>query len=198
VTRYVEYFLTSVDPKPFPLNKFPTLAELCKTTLRRFSKKNLQQSSNGRQPTIPRPRPPEAQYQDEFYHALTSLLGNGVGISSEWSRDNGGRVDFRISGPKWGVEILRDGDWLKDYCNRFLPGGKYYPWIKSGAISDWIILDCRCSRPKTCSKFTSLLHLWATPLIIVSTIRPKTMARNVCAGLFIAPHFRWRQPRNHV
>ena len=81
-----------------------------------------------------RPRPLEAQYQDEFYRALTSLLGNSVGISSECSLDNGGRVDFRISGPKWGVEILWDGDQLKDHCKRFLPGGKYYPWIKSGSI----------------------------------------------------------------
>jgi hypothetical protein len=157
MTRYIEYFLTFMEPKAFPFDKFPTLAELCKAALRRFSRKNLQQSSEGRRPTIPRPRPPEAQYQDEFYRALTSLLGNGVGISSEWSRDNGGRVDFRISGPKWGVEILRDGDRLKDHCDRFSRGGKYYPCIESGSISDWIILDCRCSRPTTCGPSESKL-----------------------------------------
>jgi len=157
MTRYIEYFLTSVDPKPFPLDMFPTLTELCKAALRRFSRKNLQQSFNDRPQTMPAPRPPETLYQDEFYRALTSLLGNGVGISSKWSRGNDGRVDFWISGPKWGVQVLRDGDRLKDHCDRFLPGGKYYPWIESGSISDWIVLDCRCSRPSTCSKFNLAL-----------------------------------------
>jgi hypothetical protein len=141
-----------MKPKPFPLDRFPTLPELCKAVLRRFSRKNLGQSSGEQQPTIPARRPPEAQYQDEFYRVFTALFGNGVGISSEWSRDKGGRVDFRISGPKWAVEMLRDGDRLKDHCNRFLPGGKYYQWIKSGSIRDWIILDCRCSAPNTCGK----------------------------------------------
>jgi hypothetical protein len=103
MTRYIEYFLGSIESKAFPLDEFPTLAELCKAALRRFSRKNLQQSRNERQLTIPSPRPPEAQFQDEFYRALRSLLGNGASISSEWSRDYRGRIDFRIS--------VRNGAW---------------------------------------------------------------------------------------
>ena len=187
-----------MNPKPFPNQEFPHLRKLCIAVFKCFSKKNLLLSSAERRPAIAAARPLEAKYQDEFYRAFTSLLGNGVGISSEWSRDNRGRFDFRILGPKWGVQLLRDGDQLKDHYDRFLPGGKYYSWIESGLISDWLVIDCRCSTPEEYSKFTSLLHLWVTPLIIISATWTESVACCVCKGLFDAPHFRCRQPRNYV
>jgi len=51
-------------------------------------------------------------------------------------------------GPAWGVELLRDGDRLAEYCNRFLEKGSYYQWIANSQIKDWIILDCRHSIPQ--------------------------------------------------
>jgi hypothetical protein len=189
-----------LDPQPFPNDKFPNLAELCIAVFKSFSKRSLLLSSTDRRPTIAAARPVEAQYQDEFYHAFTSLLGNGVGISSEWSRGNRGRIDFRILGPKWGVELLRDGteNTVNEHYKRFLPNGKYHKWILDGLISDWLVIDCRCSAPEKYSKFTSLLHLWVTQLIVISATWTESMVCYVCKGLFDAPHFRYRQSRNHV
>jgi hypothetical protein len=183
-----------VDPRPFPHDRFPHLHELCMAVLKCFSKKSLLLSSAERRPTIAAARPVEAQYQDEFYRAFTSLLGTDVGISSEWSRDNRGRVDFRILGPKWGVELLRDGtkNTVDEHYERFLPEGKYYKWISDGFIGDWLVIDCRCSTPEEYGKFTSLLHHWVTPLIVISASWAESVACCVCGGLFDAPHFRCR------
>jgi hypothetical protein len=189
-----------VDPRPFPHHRFPNLRELCIAVFKDFSRKSLLLSSAERGPTIAATRTLESQYQDEFYRAFTSLLGNGVGISSEWSRSKGGRLDFRILGPKWGVKLLRDGTktTLDEHYKRFLPNGKYHKWISKGLISDWLVIDCRCSTPERYSKFISLLHLWVTPLIVFSATWAESVACCVCRGLFDALHFRCRQPRNHV
>ena len=104
-------------------------------------------------------RPPEAQFQDEWYYAFKSLLGHDVVISSEWSRSGDGRIDFRIVGPVWGIELLRDGDRLSKHCNRFLDNSSYHRWIRNGYIKDWIILDCRHSRPQKYSTIALFLPL---------------------------------------
>lgn len=146
--KFVEYHLSLRNPKPFPLEKFPTLIELCDAVLRKFSPKNLLLSLDGRLATSAKPRPPEAQFQDGWYRAFKSLLGHDVAISSDWSRYGDGRIDFRIVGPGWGVELLRDGDRLAEHCNRFFDKGAYHQWIKNGWVKDWIILDCRHSEPR--------------------------------------------------
>jgi hypothetical protein len=189
-----------MDPRPFPHQRFPHLRDLCMAVLKCFSKKSLLLSSAERQLTIAAPRPLEAQYQDEFYRAFTSLLGTGVGISSEWSRESRARVDFRILGPKWGVELLRDGteDTVEEHYERFLPDGKYHKWISDGLITEWLVIDCRRSTPEfgdEYSKFTSLLRLWVTPLIVISATWAKSVACCLCRGLFDAPHFRCRRRR---
>jgi hypothetical protein len=180
-----------MNPKPFPLNEFPSLPDLCKEVFKNFSKRSLLLNSAGRA-TV------EAQYQDEFYRVFKTLLGNSVGISSEWARGRGGRIDFRILDPKWGVEFLVDGTMttLNEHYGRFMPDGRYHWWVLGGLMSDWLVIDCRCSRPGGTSKFTSLLHL--TPLIVISATLVETVACCVCRGLFDAPHCRCRQPRNHA
>jgi len=144
-----------VDPRPFPHDRFPHLRELCIAVFKSFSKKSLLLSSAERGPKIAATRTVESQYQDEFYRAFTSLLGTGVGISSKWSRGKSGRVDFRILGPKWGVELLRDGtkNTSNEHYKRFLPKGKYHTWITKGLITDWLVIDCRCSTPEEFGKF---------------------------------------------
>ena len=100
---------------------------------------------------------PMIRMQDEWYRGFNSLLGHGFAISSEWSQLGNGRIDFRIIGPKWGIELLRDGDRLAEHCNRFLDKGAYHQWIVDGSMKDWIILDCRHSRPQKYRMITSFL-----------------------------------------
>ena len=145
------------DPRPFPFEKFSSLPTFCEAVLRNFSRSNLLLSGKGRLGASAQVRPPEAQFQDEWYRAFNSLLGHGFAISSKWSQFGNGRIDFRIVGPKWGVEILRDGDRLTEHCNRFLDKGAYHQWIVDGSMKDWIILDCRHSRPQKYRMIASFL-----------------------------------------
>lgn len=165
-SRYVEYHLTLRHPMPFPVQTYPTLECLCEAVLRQFSQKSLY--SGGQMTTSARPRPPEALYQDEYYRAFKSVLGNGAAISSEWTQPGDGRIDFMVPGPGWGVELLRDGDRLMDHCERFEDGGAYYQWIISGYMKDWIILDCtqksprkyRTSRPSDTFSLLSMIRAY--------------------------------------
>lgn len=94
-------------------------------------------------------RPPEASFQDEFYRCFWNEVGSGVRISSEWSDVGQGRIDFHIVEPGWGFELLRDEDRLREHCDRFNPSVAYHPWIQRGQLTDWLILDCRHSYPRT-------------------------------------------------
>lgn len=120
--------------------------------LKNFSKSQLQLGFQGRVSTSGKYSNPESQFQDEFYRSFTNLLGHGIGISSEWSKDADGRIDFHVTDPGWGIEHLRDGDRLSEHCRRFAPMGAYSGWISSGHLKDWLIIDCRHSEPKQTSK----------------------------------------------
>jgi hypothetical protein len=131
----------------FPGDAFPTLQVLCQAVLEHFSSTKLRHCTEGKLSTAGQLRPPEAQYQDEFYRAFNWVVGRGVPISSEWSRLGDGRVDFWIPQKKWGIEFLRDHSRVTEHCNRFREGGQYHSWIKAGMLKDWIIIDCATSRP---------------------------------------------------
>lgn len=148
IARYTEVYLSSDYSRPFPIDRFPTIHDLCRETLKNFSKSSLKMGAVGRVGPSSKLTNPEAQFQDEFYRAFVDLVGPGVGISSEWSREGKGRIDFRLTERKWGIELLRDGDRLAEHCLRFLPTGSYGPWIQKGLLEDWIIIDCRHSEPK--------------------------------------------------
>lgn len=111
-------------------------------------------------------RPPEAAFQDEFYRSYWIEIGPGVRICSEWTGTEQGRIDFIIVEPGWGIELLRDGNRLRDHYNRFRENGAYYPWIKRGLIKDWLLLDCRHSYPATTCNAPltqAFKTLWLTP-----------------------------------
>jgi hypothetical protein len=59
-------------------------------------------------------RPPEAQYQDEFYRCCHSYSKGSLVTFPEFGTKNG-RVDFYISAKHWGVELLRNGDRLEQH-----------------------------------------------------------------------------------
>lgn len=56
-----------------------------------------------------------------------------------------GRVDFYIPEKEWGVELLREGDRLAQHSGRFSSKG---PYKKDLSLSDYVILDCRQTRPQ--------------------------------------------------
>lgn len=133
------------------MKEYDTVENLCAAVIRKFSRRSLYE--RGKMAIVAQPRPPEALYQDEFYRAFKDLLGNHVAISSEWARPNSGRIDFRVVEPGWGVELLKDGDRLLEHCQRFQEGGIYYPWISSGWLKDWLILDCTQRTPRKFGMF---------------------------------------------
>ncbi|KAI9044451.1 ATP-binding protein [Aspergillus affinis] len=145
---FVEYMLHALQLKPFPFDRFPCLATLCEAILKCFSRTRL--LSDPVTSHLPNKfvRPPETPFQDEWYRCFASLVGHGVGISSKWSCTGNERVDFRIIGPAWGVELLRDGDQIHSVCARFQQHGLYHPLIENGQMTDWLILDCRQSAPQ--------------------------------------------------
>ena len=114
--------------------------------IRNFKSTGLRSGGQGLGPGA-QPRPLEAQYQDEFYRACYTLLDT-IYLSSEWAgKETGGRVDFQVKSLGWAVECVREGHDLKEHIARFLPGGGYYKWVKSGEIKQHILLDFRTSMP---------------------------------------------------
>ena len=92
-------------------------------------------------------RPPEAQYQDEFYRCCHTLSNGSLVTFPEFGTAKG-RVDFYIPAKEWGVELLRDGDQLAQHAGRFssLTGS----YVTTLSLKDYIILDCCTTQPRTC------------------------------------------------
>jgi hypothetical protein len=88
-------------------------------------------------------RPPEAQYQDEFYRSCHAYSDGSLLTSPEFSTAKG-RVDFYIPSRQWGVELLCEDDRLEQHSGRFSQSGSYGTTL---ALSDHIILDFRNTRP---------------------------------------------------
>ena len=89
-------------------------------------------------------RPPEAQYQDEFYRCC-HLYSQGSLIAFPEFGTAEGRIDFYIPSLKWGVEFLRDGNLLSQHSARFSPSTGSYRGLP---MRDYIILDCRTTQPQ--------------------------------------------------
>jgi hypothetical protein len=144
LVRWAELYLTRADV-PFPFEKYQNIKELALKVLKNFSFRNLNRSP--RLSTGAVTRPVEALYQDEFYRSLQTILNFSGKVSTEWSADGRGRVDLRIDEPRWAIELLRDGNKLKEHCDRFVDNGRYKKWIDNHWIEDWLIIDCRTSPP---------------------------------------------------
>ena len=145
--RYAESLLRT-KILGFPLHQFPSIKDLCFATVSKFSCLSLVSSERGLGAGAIE-RPVEAQYQDEFYRACYNMLNGKVHLTSEWAgRLYKGRVDFQIKPINWAIECVREGNRLEEHIKRFLQGGRYYRWILSGEIQEYIILDFRKSKPR--------------------------------------------------
>ena len=95
-------------------------------------------------------RPPEAQYQDEYYRCVHTLTQGNVRISPEYAAAAGsrpGRIDFFIPSMKWGIEVTRDGSKLEEHNARFADDGAYGKWLKTSDMDDYVLLDFRSTMP---------------------------------------------------
>lgn len=93
----------------------------------------------------------EAQFQNESYRASYAVTRGYMTLSPEYSTPREllkqGRIDFFIKDKKWGIEILRDGDKMNPHIARFLQEGAYHPWVATGAIEEYVLLDFRMTKP---------------------------------------------------
>ena len=133
------------DVSEFPRHRFSSVRDLCFAAMHKFSPTLLSCGRLGTGGVVP---PMEAQYRHELSRACYHILGN-MFLTSEWrGPSSDGMVDFYIKPVKWAIECDRDGDRLPQHIGRFQPGGIYYPWIESGEIRDYILLDFRTSKPE--------------------------------------------------
>jgi hypothetical protein len=132
---FIEYHLGTKVADSTPINR--DLPDFAFDVIRGFSRTIL---STKRQivGTSNVQRPPEAQYQDEFYRCCHKY-SNGSLISFPEFGNASGKVDFYIPCNRWGVELLRDGDRLEEHSSRFTGTGAYAKMN----FDDYIILDFR-------------------------------------------------------
>ncbi|KDQ18473.1 hypothetical protein BOTBODRAFT_512617 [Botryobasidium botryosum FD-172 SS1] len=92
------------------------------------------------------PRPPEAPYQDEFYHALHDITEGCFLATPEFrsaARASLGRIDFFVPQTGWGVEITQEGDRLAEHGSQFEAPRAWLGY----EMKDYILLDFRTSAP---------------------------------------------------
>ena len=128
----------------FPQHEISSVRDHCFAAIRKFCPTllSLTQLSAGGVVV-----PVEAHYAHELSHACYQTLGD-IFLDPEWKGQSScGKVDFYIEPVKWAIECNREGTHLQEHIRRFQPGGKYYPWIESGEIKDYILLDFQTSKP---------------------------------------------------
>jgi hypothetical protein len=138
---YAEWKLWGTTPStPFNMTK---LLDFAVTVIRMFSPQAL--ATRGIGPAFIQ-RPPETQYQDEFYRCCHRYSKGSLVAFPEYGTKSG-RVDFYIPSKEWGIELLRNGDQLEQPSIRFSSTGAYGGTM---SLSDYIILDFRANSPKKC------------------------------------------------
>ncbi|PKY49647.1 hypothetical protein RhiirA4_528264 [Rhizophagus irregularis] len=83
----------------------------------------------------------EQTWQKEFYRIGTQVLGRDYFLSCEVGSVFGceGKIDFYVDKLEWAIELLRDGEDMKEHKARFEPSGEYeeiVKYAKSIAIID--------------------------------------------------------------
>ncbi|PRP75675.1 hypothetical protein PROFUN_15383 [Planoprotostelium fungivorum] len=92
-------------------------------------------------------------WQGEFYRSSYMVLRETDTLSNEMiipeQERSGGRLDFWINNMyRYGFELIRGTDGLKDHVGRFSEGGSYYPLVTSGIVKEWRIINFRSIETK--------------------------------------------------
>jgi hypothetical protein len=137
---FIEYFLGTRTEEPTAItdSDLPTFAI---NVIKCFTPRSLSSRRTIGPSNIQ--RPPEAQFQDEFYRCCHQYTNGFLITFPEFGGANG-RIDFYVPSKKWGVELLRDGDGLENHSSRFIGQGAYAKMD----FEDYITLDFRTSTPR--------------------------------------------------
>ena len=115
-----------------------SLLEFVINAIGRFSSRNL--SAERRLGPACIQRRPEARYQDELYRCCH--IGSLITFPEFGMVE--GRADFYIPAKHWGIELLHEGNQPANHCGRFSKQGPYNTSLEP---SEYIIVDCRTTRP---------------------------------------------------
>jgi hypothetical protein len=86
--------------------------------------------------------PVEHHICPELSHIFPSTRGGAASLPSSETVE--GAIDFYINGElHWGLELLVNGDRVKEHLNRFETDGKYFPF----GMSDYRVIDFRLGDP---------------------------------------------------
>ena len=126
----------------------PSITHLCFAAIRKFNPTRLRSREQGVSAGA-KWRPVEAQYQDEFYRSCYVLFDKNLYLIRMGRFDNCVvELISLVTSMGWAIECIREGDRLEEHIARFQEGGRYYQWIQSKKIQDYIMLDFRKSRPR--------------------------------------------------
>ncbi|KAK7456352.1 hypothetical protein VKT23_010599 [Stygiomarasmius scandens] len=100
----------------------------------------------------------ESHYQMEFYRVANCVYKGAVMLTPEFFvMGDRGRIDFYIAQKKWGIELLQEGIRRTEHVQAFNETAKYYHFLKEGYIEQYLLLDCRRTKPPY-SKIPYLYH----------------------------------------
>ncbi len=106
----------------------------------------------------------ERKWQMEFYRAACSVFAGRYFVSPDASTMIGltqGAVDFWIDDNlNWAIELLREGQDMKEHAQRFEIGGRYAPLLKRA--QEWCIIDIRSEATKVRVKHPRMWHVMYT------------------------------------
>jgi hypothetical protein len=74
----------------------------------------------------------------------SNITDGDVCTSSEYAlarRAKGRRINFFIKKNRWGIELIWEGDWIKEHGDRFKMTGAYGAWTGNGEMADYMLLD---------------------------------------------------------
>lgn len=109
------------------INTLPLLME------KAFSKINIKNILNSDSMSKFGNRISEKAWQFELYNSINKCIPYGIYVSPEVGKIycDSGVVDLYISAYGWAIELLVDGNRLKDHSKRFLPGNFYLIYFLS-------------------------------------------------------------------
>ena len=124
-------------------SKFKTMSlqEFVKQVLSRLNPTNLREIFSSSSATEL-----ENCLRIEFYRAaceLTDFRGIHLfpGFNTTSNPRHPARLDFYADEKNWSIEILRKGEEIEEHLARVQDRGVYHPWVKTGAIEDYVVLD---------------------------------------------------------